>query len=473
MLYGDRTDVHQPRPHRHGSPARRPGPNPCPHLRGDPVLDALDRVASTLRGLLDAPAIDDPEVALQRVRAHGRVAAVAAAARLRALADAQAIGAHDTDGAPSLNEWLINRAGQSRDDAGRDTTTAAMLGSLPQTADALADGKISLDHAATIARTARRRRLSEDPADLDALVGLAGRLGADEFRAEVRRRELAADAGQIRKDPTRQHALRRALLTEQADGMWRLTATCDQPGAEIIGTALSAFTRPDPADTPDEHQRDHGKRLYDALVDASKAALDAGTAPSCGGEKPHVGVIVNADTLLDPDDHTPGEATVTGPCSADMARRIACDASMYRLVYGPNSEILDIGRLSRDWTTAQRRAVVARDGHCRGPSCDRPAAWADIHHVAWWTRDSGPTAVDNGLLLCHHCHKLVPAPQRTNHRGRTTAGTHSGRTKGGSTHRFRFVTAASVNRPAAKRMAVAWGTCLPSLVRTRLARPST
>jgi len=90
-----------------------------------------------------------------------------------------------------------------------------------------------------------------------------------------------------------------------------------------------------------------------------------------------------------------------------MARRIACDSSMYRLVFGPRSEILDIGPLTRDWTVAQRRAVEARDGHCRGPSCDRPAAWCDIHHVAWWTRDEGPTATDNGLLLCHHCHKLV------------------------------------------------------------------
>jgi hypothetical protein len=189
--------------------------------------------------------------------------------------------------------------------------------------------------------------------------------------------------------------------------MWRLTSLHDQAGAEIVGTALGAFTRPDPADTPDEHKRDHGKRLHDALVDLAKAALDAGAAPSCGGEKPHVGVIVSADTLTDPDDSTPGEATTTGPCSADMARRIACDASLYRLVFGTHSEVLDIGRSTRDWSAPQRRAVIARDGHCRGPSCDRPAAWADLHHVAWWTRDEGPTSIDNALLLCHHCHKLV------------------------------------------------------------------
>jgi len=400
-MFTNPAPTHTDRPH--GDPA----PTPAPNLHGDPVLAELADITARLRTLRQAPGTDDAEVALTRLRAHSQVAAVAAAARLTAVANAQTIGAYKADGAPSLNDWLANRDGQSRADASRDTTTAAMLGDLPQTAEALADGRITLEHAAILARTAQRQRLSQNPDELDKLASLAGRLGADEFRAEVRRRELAADADQIRKDPARQHALRRATWTQQADGMWRLTATCDQPGAEVIGTALAAFTRPDPADTPDEHKRDHGKRLYDALVDASKAALDAGTAPSCGGEKPHVGVIVKAETLTDPDDPTPAEATVTGPCSADMARRIACDASMYRLVYGPGSEILDIGRLSRDWTTAQRRAVVARDGHCRGPSCDRPAAWCDVHHVAWWTRDEGPTAVDNGVLLCHHCHKLV------------------------------------------------------------------
>ena len=387
----------------HGGPATnhaRPGD-------ADPVVDALERVAVALRDLRHAPDTEDAEVALARLRAHRQVCAAAAAARLTTVANGQTIGAHRADGAPSLMDWLVNRDGQSRHDAARDTTTAGMLGQLPKTADALAEGTISLEHAAVLARTAKRGRLTEDLGVVDGLAGLASRLSADEFRAEVRRRELATDAEAVRNDPARQHALRRATWTEQADGMWRLTATCDQAGAEIVGTALAGFTRPDPADTDQQDKRDHGKRLHDALVDLAKAALDAGTAPSCGGEKPHVGVIVSADTLTDPDDSTPGEAQTTGPCSADMARRIACDASLYRLVFGTNSEILDIGRSTRQWTVPQRRAVTARDGHCRGPSCDRPAAWCDLHHVAWWTRDSGPTSVDNALLLCHHCHKLV------------------------------------------------------------------
>lgn len=221
----------------------------------DPVLTALAQITAGLRQLTHAPVTDDAEVALARLRAHNQVAAVASAARLQTVANAKAIEAHRADGAPSLNEWLVNRDGQSRQDAARDTTTAQMLSDLPNTADALADGDISLEHAAVLARTARRARLSQDPTQVDGLVGLARRLGADDFRAEVRRRELAADAEQVRKDAARQHALRNASFTEQPDGMWRLHALGDQAGSEVIGTALSAFTRPDPADTPDHRVR--------------------------------------------------------------------------------------------------------------------------------------------------------------------------------------------------------------------------
>lgn len=374
----------------------------------DPVVDALERVAVALRDLRQTPDTDDARVALGQLRAVHGVETALAAVKLRAIATAERLRAYRAEGANTLQSWLQTALASSSSQASKDATTAGMLGSLPATADALARGRIGPDHAATIARTARRGRLGDDPAEVEGqLLGLARTRTPDEFARLVRRRETAADAEAVRKDAQRQHALRHASFTERPDGMWDLRAVCDQAGAEIVGTALSAFTRPDPADTPDEHRRDHGKRLFDGLVDAFQAALDSGAASDIGGEKPHVGIVVKAETLLDPDDTTPGEADVTGPCSADMARRVACDARLYRIVLGAKSEPLDIGRTSREWTLAQRRAITLRDGHCRGPSCDRPAAWCSIHHVKWWTRDLGPTAIDNGLLLCHHCHKKV------------------------------------------------------------------
>lgn len=53
-----------------------------------------------------------------------------------------------------------------------------------------------------------------------------------------------------------------------------------------------------------------------------------------------------------------------------------------------------------------RRAIVARDRHCRFPSCDRPPQWCDIHHIKHWAR-GGTTSIDNGILLCRFHHTLV------------------------------------------------------------------
>jgi hypothetical protein len=64
---------------------------------------------------------------------------------------------------------------------------------------------------------------------------------------------------------------------------------------------------------------------------------------------------------------------------------------------------VEAGTSRRFFTAAQRRAIIARDGHtCPVPFCDRPSAWADGHHLKAWPE--GPTTVANGVLPCeaHH-----------------------------------------------------------------------
>jgi hypothetical protein len=38
--------------------------------------------------------------------------------------------------------------------------------------------------------------------------------------------------------------------------------------------------------------------------------------------------------------------------------------------------------------------------------CDRPARWAQGHHIVHWA-DGGPTSLDNSVLLCGHHHRLI------------------------------------------------------------------
>ncbi len=83
---------------------------------------------------------------------------------------------------------------------------------------------------------------------------------------------------------------------------------------------------------------------------------------------------------------------------------MCCDANVSRIVTAGPCQILDVGRETREWTASQRRAIHARDRSCRG--CARPIGWTEIHHIRWW-RNGGRTDLDNGIALCHHCHRLI------------------------------------------------------------------
>ena len=166
---------------------------------------------------------------------------------------------------------------------------------------------------------------------------------------------------------------------------------------------LNAFMpppRPDDARTPRQ-------RRHDALEDLSRAWLDHGDTPVVGGEKPHISVIADIPALQ-------GIAgglheTLNGYIlDVDTIRKLACDCSVSRIVLGPDSEVLDIGRKTRVWTAAQRRAIIARDRHCPWRGCEIRPEWCDIHHVdplggrrslpAWRTESSSAAST----TLCEH-----------------------------------------------------------------------
>lgn len=88
------------------------------------------------------------------------------------------------------------------------------------------------------------------------------------------------------------------------------------------------------------------------------------------------------------------------------ARRIACDAKITRLIMGPDSMPLDVGRSQRTVTPAQRKALRLRDGGCRFPGCARPVDWCDAHHIQFWSQ-GGRTDIGQMLLLCRKHHTLI------------------------------------------------------------------
>jgi hypothetical protein len=96
-----------------------------------------------------------------------------------------------------------------------------------------------------------------------------------------------------------------------------------------------------------------------------------------------------------------------GEIPAELAQRIACDATVWRTVLDPASgHVLDLGRAYRIAPYWLRRALHARDKGCRWHRCERPPAWTDIHHIIAWI-EGGNTNLDELLSLCRFHHRLV------------------------------------------------------------------
>ncbi|WP_454855667.1 DUF222 domain-containing protein [Promicromonospora soli] len=108
--------------------------------------------------------------------------------------------------------------------------------------------------------------------------------------------------------------------------------------------------------------------------------------------------------------------TETGnPVPGSLLRRIACDSQVTRIVFGPDSQILDVGRAQRTITGQLRRAVIARDKHCVLGRCDQPPSRCEVHHAVTHWADGGHTSAANAALLCYHHHDLVDTTGITMH----------------------------------------------------------
>lgn len=194
-------------------------------------------------------------------------------------------------------------------------------------------------------------------------------------------------------------------------GVGHLDGRLDPMAAKTLIDRLDALVPPDPNDGP-RPPRSLARRRADALMRLV-----------CGEEPPKVGVdiLIDAETLAGrpPADPRKGccEVVGHGPIPLVLARTLACDAAIGRIVMRGDSEVLDLGRRTRLVTPALRRSLAVRDRTCVETGCDVPAHWCDAHHVVPWQRH-GPTSLENLELRCRRHH--VAAHRRLEHEIRTT-----------------------------------------------------
>jgi hypothetical protein len=350
------------------------------------------------------PRLDDPAAASVDERDEHLMLLEAARQHLdvewtETLSVAEAAGDHDVMGYPSMVAYLKHRMRMAGGRAHRYVRNARMAGKFRATLSAWRHRQISGDEAELLFQAAERTP-DKYPEAENVLLELVGD-GVDETRRVLDYWRSDVDLPGVALDAEEQMARRHFDLTRRANGM--LAGKFELPtleGEALLGAVEARM--PPPADGDD---RTTSQRRADALGDLARDALESPTAPIVGGERPHINVHVDLAALQGGLSrlHEKEDGFVLDPF---LVSQPACDASVSRIVFGPGSVVLDVGRKTRVIPAALRRAVVARDRHCVKRDCGRKPGWCDVHHIVPWS-EGGETVIDNLCLLCRYHHSQL------------------------------------------------------------------
>ena len=222
------------------------------------------------------------------------------------------------------------------------------------------------------------------------LLELAREHSVGRFSHECTRARHAYDADAVLAEQVSAAERNRCEFIPCADGFLALRGFFDPIAAATLKTAVLPLAKP--AGVGDD--RPLPRRIADALVEIAHHALDLGAVPTSGGASTHLQLTASVETVMGLDGASGGDLEFAGPVPAATVQRLACDARIRRVLLGPTSAVIDVGRVLRVPSHAARAALRARSGGCEWPGCDRPVAFTNAHHLVH-RGHAGGTDVDN------------------------------------------------------------------------------
>ena len=365
------------------------------------------------------------------------------------LAEFDTDGSYELDGHVSCVTWLVDQCGMARSTAKEKVRVAHELRRRPVVGDAFVNGELTYSKARILTRlvgldderdaafisecgretadmlerlvrywnirnggdepepdpydkprvrfepgfgSANGRIVIEGPnEDLSRLMNIVDAYGSYLFFAEQRRKEAPMEP------PVEEAPMEPVLRADNADEPARTVTS-------ITGEVLFGWAEPTrPVDeAPMEPPRSLAQRRYDWVTDLlEEVALVR--ADQLDPARATVGVTVAYESLVD---KMPVGILDTGTLlTGEAVRRVCCDADISRMVTKGASEILDLGRNTKTWNRAQRRAARFRHGNkCAVRGCDRRIT--QLHHMVFWSND-GHTGIENAIPLCARHHHMV------------------------------------------------------------------
>jgi Domain of unknown function (DUF222) len=311
--------------------------------------------------------------------------------RLAALRAADRLRVGDRAGMRSTADWVAAACGDTPGRARSDCELADRLAQRTVVADALATGSVSKVQAAALAG-------AESPTadEQRELLADAASMSVNELERRVAQFNLA-------RDQAPQPVVASVTIAPSNRGV-KAGVTLDSVGGELFTTAVDTAAQ--------KLTFDSGTRLAQrraaGLCAIARYFLENHERTTHRLGRPHV--VVNVPLPVITHDDADGSGTLGSGAiiDASTARQLACDSSVSRLITGPASEPLDIGRTSRSIPTAMARQLIVEDQHCRWPGCQSPTWSCEGHHVVWWAGPfRGETKLTNLALLCWYHHHLV------------------------------------------------------------------
>jgi hypothetical protein len=308
--------------------------------------------------------------------------------------------AWDLDGSNSAIDWMRFNCHMTSNTAADLIAVGKNLHRMPESVQAVGAGEIGYAHTKAMARTANvlGAKFDEVPLLEKARENSPGKFYyiCDHYRHAADRTGFEAGQAELVEN-------RRLWITKCDDGTVLIHGDFDPEGGAVLITTLEPLARKSGA----HDYRSREKRMADAAVDVGMHALDSGLIPQQGSQRTHLNVTTSLETLLGLPGAPAAELEHSGlPISSKTVERLACDASVTRILLNSESVVIDVGRAKRTISGPARKALNARDRGCTWPGCERPASWTSGHHLKHWLH-GGSNEPPNLTLLCYRHHYLV------------------------------------------------------------------
>ena len=333
-------------------------------------------------------------------------------------------------------------------DARRVDKVAGRLAEMPNTAERLAAGDITMDHAAALVTAAEQCGAAVVDGDSD-LLERAGKSSSESFARQARRFAAAEspDRGEALLERQRQ-ARTASAFVDPDTGMGKVFGAFDPISFNLIEQVVDGHTdalwRADGGrDGQPEQVRTSQQRRADALFElitgrdaltrqTLESAADGGNSVARAKDiraKATAQLVAVADIGV-LDGTNPGgrcEIIGTGPVPPGVLAQLSPDTRLTGMIFAGRGRPLWMGRSIRLANAHQHLAVAVRDRGC--VTCGAPMHRCEIHHIREW-ENGGPTDIDNLMALCgphhraHHNHQPSNGTRRG--KGQPSGGIRSG-----------------------------------------------